>query len=128
MALLAAFIHLPPIIATAVMARFVFREYWVGAHLTPFRAWDKQAALAIQFAAKLIESFIIGSLTTMVFTFVRMEATMSQGIPLEPFSPATNSYLQASYGRMTYSLCYEGNSPQSGRKASLLSSHSHAVR
>ncbi|KAF0331711.1 hypothetical protein GQ607_000831 [Colletotrichum asianum] len=64
------------------MARFVFREHWVGAHLTPLRAWDKQAALAIQFAAKLIESFIIGSPTTMVFTFVRIEATMPQDIPL----------------------------------------------
>ncbi|KAH0439986.1 hypothetical protein CcaCcLH18_02703 [Colletotrichum camelliae] len=78
------------------MARFVFREYWVGAHLTPFRAWDKQAALAIQFAAKLIESFIIGSLTTMVFTFVRMEATMSQGIPLAAFF-ASHEFISPSF-------------------------------
>ncbi|KAF4892668.1 hypothetical protein CGCF415_v009689 [Colletotrichum fructicola] len=78
------------------MARFVFREHWVGAHLTPLRAWDKQAALAIQFAAKLIESFIIGSLTTMVFTFVRMEATMPQGIPLAAFF-ASHEYKSPSF-------------------------------
>ncbi|KAK6209557.1 hypothetical protein QIS74_11141 [Colletotrichum tabaci] len=91
MTLLAILVHVPPIVATAFMSHLIFREYWIGADLTTNRGWDRQANLLIQFAAKFLEIMIIGSLTTMIFTFVRREVTLGQGAPLAAFF-AGNSF------------------------------------
>lgn len=84
-ALLASVVHLAPIATTAIMARLVFYDYWIGGDLTPFNSWDKQANLTIQFAAKFLESLIIGSLATIIFTFIRYEVMLGQGAPLAAF-------------------------------------------
>ncbi|KAK1501562.1 hypothetical protein CTAM01_05786 [Colletotrichum tamarilloi] len=91
MALLAIMVHVPPLVATAIMSHLIYHEYWIGADLTPNREWDKSANLLIQFAAKFLEIMIIGSLTTMIFTFVRREVTLGQGTPLAAFF-AGNSF------------------------------------
>lgn len=85
MVTLAIFVHIPPIVATCFMSYLVFHEHWIGADLTTNRSWDKQANLLIQFAAKLLEIMIVGSLTTMIFTFVRREVTLGEGAPLAAF-------------------------------------------
>lgn len=82
MALLAALIHIPPIIGSAVLGSWIFYGHWVGAQITPLGAWDTEAILVIQFAAKVMEALIVASLATIIFTLVRREAALRQGAPL----------------------------------------------
>ncbi|KAF9871283.1 hypothetical protein CkaCkLH20_11204 [Colletotrichum karsti] len=90
MALLASAVHLPPIVATAVMSRFLYKEHWVGGTLTPNGKWDTEADLAIQFTAKFLELFMVASLTTMMFTFILREITIRKGLPLAAILAATD--------------------------------------
>ncbi|OHE92350.1 hypothetical protein CORC01_12345 [Colletotrichum orchidophilum] len=90
MALLAVVVHVQPLVATAIMNHLIHHEFRLGADLMPNREWDNSANLLIQFAAKFLKIMIIGSLTTMILTFIRREVTLSQGTPLAVFFAGNN--------------------------------------
>jgi hypothetical protein len=83
---LAALVHLPPIVGTLVIAWFVWHEYYIGGELAGAVGYDKEKFLGLQFAAKLHELFILGSLSTTVFTLVRHELALSKGVPFSSLS------------------------------------------
>ncbi|KAF6807740.1 hypothetical protein CMUS01_14055 [Colletotrichum musicola] len=90
MAFLASAVHFPPIIATTVISKFIYEEHWVGSTLSEEGRMETQTSLAIQFAAKFLELFIVASLATMMFTFVQREITLKKGLPLAAILAATD--------------------------------------
>ncbi|KAF6841097.1 hypothetical protein CPLU01_00658 [Colletotrichum plurivorum] len=89
-ALLAATLHVPALVGVAVITQFVFKEHLIGARLSSGGKWDSQVTLAIQFAAKFLETLIVASLSTMMFTFIRREITKGRGLPLAAFFAPTD--------------------------------------
>ncbi|KAF6844358.1 hypothetical protein CMUS01_01132 [Colletotrichum musicola] len=89
-ALLAATLHAPALVGAAVLTQFVFKEHFIGARLSSGGKWDSQVTLAIQFAAKFLETLILASLSTMMFTFIRHEITKGRGLPLAAFFAPTD--------------------------------------
>ncbi|KAF6813921.1 hypothetical protein CSOJ01_04327 [Colletotrichum sojae] len=89
-ALLAATLHVPALVGAAVLTQFVLKEHFIGARLSSEGKWDSQVTLAIQFAAKFLETLIVASLSTMMSTFIRREITKGRGLPLAAFFAPTD--------------------------------------
>jgi hypothetical protein len=89
-ALFACAVHILPLVATVVMGYYIFNEHWIGAQVTDHGAWDSEAKLGLQFAAKILEVIIVASLATMIFTFARYEAILGRGAPLASFLAGTD--------------------------------------
>ncbi|KAM5351071.1 hypothetical protein ACJ41O_003794 [Fusarium nematophilum] len=84
-ALLGCAMHLPALGGIAALSYFMFQEIFIGKELSGPQDQDTEKLLALQFAAKLMELLIVMSLTSIVFTMVRWEMTLGEGVPLAAF-------------------------------------------
>lgn len=78
-ALLAAVVHILPLAGYATIAWLLRRDRWIGDTLDP------NLNLVIQIAAKVLELFVMASLSAMIFTFVRSEVALGNGAPLAAY-------------------------------------------
>ncbi|KAH7149832.1 hypothetical protein B0J13DRAFT_498636 [Dactylonectria estremocensis] len=80
-ALLTSLIHIPAIAGIITLSFYIFNEYYIGKELEGPPNYDIQKKLGIQFAAKLMELFIVLSLTSILFAVIRYEFTIGEGVP-----------------------------------------------
>ncbi|KAI0125287.1 hypothetical protein BJ170DRAFT_735555 [Xylariales sp. AK1849] len=81
-AFIAASAHLLPLLAIAAIAYFTFNDYYIGRELSGISGQDDQKFLALQFTAKLLELLVTFSLGTIIFTMLRHELALGEGVPL----------------------------------------------
>ena len=79
-------IHVIPISAAMALVIINLAQYYVGGELAGPVGQDDQKLGALQFAAKLHELLMIASLATVVFTYVRREMVMGEGVPFGALS------------------------------------------
>ncbi|KAF4488007.1 hypothetical protein FAGAP_11146 [Fusarium agapanthi] len=79
--ILAALVHLPAIAGIITLSFHIFKNYYIGKELEGKPDYDVEKKLGIQFAAKLMEMFIVLSLNAIVFSMIRHEFTMGQSVP-----------------------------------------------
>ncbi|KPM39415.1 hypothetical protein AK830_g7171 [Neonectria ditissima] len=80
-ALLTCLIHVPAIAGIITLSFYIFKNYYIGKELEGPPDYDIQKKLGIQFAAKLMELFIVLSLTSIIFAIIRHEFTLGEGVP-----------------------------------------------
>ncbi|KAK7425688.1 hypothetical protein QQZ08_007787 [Neonectria magnoliae] len=80
-ALLTTMIHIPAIAGIITLSFYIFNNYYIGKELEGPPNYDIQKKLGIQFAAKLMELFIVLSLTSIIFAIIRHEFTIGEGVP-----------------------------------------------
>ncbi|KAI3580111.1 hypothetical protein IWW34DRAFT_620935 [Fusarium oxysporum f. sp. albedinis] len=80
-AILAALVHLPAIAGIITLSFYIFKNYYIGKELEGKPDYDVEKKLGIQFAAKLMEMFIVLSLNAIVFSMIRHEFTIGQSVP-----------------------------------------------
>ncbi|KAM5350773.1 hypothetical protein ACJ41O_007278 [Fusarium nematophilum] len=81
-AALALWYHFPPIMTVVIMTGYVVHGYFVGDVLQGTSPGENQSKLVgLQIMAKLHELLIVGSLTSLVFTLIRLELCRGRGIP-----------------------------------------------
>ncbi|KAG4263157.1 hypothetical protein FPRO03_10520 [Fusarium proliferatum] len=80
-AILAALVHLPAIAGIITLSFYIFKNYYIGKELEGKPNYDVEKKLGIQFAAKLMEMFIVLSLNAIVFSMIRHEFTIGQSVP-----------------------------------------------
>ncbi|KAM0541613.1 hypothetical protein ACHAPJ_013160 [Fusarium lateritium] len=80
-AVLAALVHLPAIAGIITLSFYIFKNYYIGKELQGTPDHDVEKKLGIQFAAKLMEMFIVLSFNAIVFSMIRHEFTNGQSVP-----------------------------------------------
>ncbi|KAF7546527.1 hypothetical protein G7Z17_g8366 [Cylindrodendrum hubeiense] len=80
-ALLTTLIHIPAIAGVITLSFYIFKNYYIGKELQGPPNYDIEKKLGIQFAAKLMELFIVLSLSSILFAMIRHEFIIGEGVP-----------------------------------------------
>ena len=81
-AFLAGCIHFLPMSASVILAALNIAGYYIGGELSGKSGHDSEKFAGLQFASKLHELTINASLAAMVFSYIRQELALGQGVPL----------------------------------------------
>ncbi|KAK1834637.1 hypothetical protein QBC39DRAFT_20157 [Podospora conica] len=81
-AFISASVHMIGVGSVCTLSYFVMGNYYIGVELSGIQNQDDQKMLGIQIAAKLFELVAVFSLTSMIFTLVRYEHALGNGVPL----------------------------------------------
>lgn len=76
-----AAIHIIPVAAVLALIILNCKQLYIGGELEGHTGQDTEKLGALQFAAKLLELFILASLGTIIFTYIRRELVLGAGIP-----------------------------------------------
>jgi hypothetical protein len=74
--------HLLGVGAIVVLSSFILPEFYIGSELQGISGQDSEKLLALVLSAKVMELLTVFSLSTIVFTMVRHELVLGQGVPL----------------------------------------------
>lgn len=80
-AVLRCAIHVVPISAAIGLVSLNASQYYIGGELSGKHGQDNEKLAALQFTAKLHELLMLASIGTIVFTYIRRELVLGEGVP-----------------------------------------------